>query len=175
VTFQIDAVYQRTVAELEERGPMWMIFTPLAVDANREEMERVLARLRDELPERRSNELTVAMAVMADTDKRRRKLKNVIVPWLSKEIVMQSWIYKDGEKDGLKKGLEKGRAEGRAELLLDLLAAKFGRVPAKVRARVLKASPEELTAWGTRVLTATTLAEALAPPAEQGRSPRAAR
>jgi hypothetical protein len=28
VTFRIDAVYQRTVADLEARGPLWTIFTP---------------------------------------------------------------------------------------------------------------------------------------------------
>lgn len=164
VTFQIDAVYQRTVAELEARGPMWMIFTPLAVDANPENMKRVFARLRAELPKRQSDELAIALTVMADTDKRRRGLRNAIVPLLNEEIVMESWVYKQGE--------EKGIARGRAELLLDQLTAKFGRPSAKVRTRVLKASPEELTAWGTRVLTATTLADALAPPSGQARSPR---
>jgi hypothetical protein len=176
VTFRIEPVYQRTVAELEERGPMWMIFAPLARDADPDGMKRVLARLRAELPRREMEELAAALTVMADVDKRRRGLRSVIVPLLSEEIVMESWIYKQGEQKGLEKGmekglekgLEKGRVEGRAGLLLDLLAAKFGRLPPKVRARVRKASLEELTAWGTRVLTATTLAEVLdAPPASR--------
>jgi predicted transposase YdaD len=164
VTFRIDPVYQRTVAELEARGPMWAIFAPLAVDADPDGMKRVLARLRTEMPKREMEELAAALAVMADVDKRRRGLRRVIVPLLSEEIVMQNWIYKQGEQKGIEKGIEKGRVEGRAELLLDQLAAKFGRLPPKVRARVRKASLEELTAWGTRVLTATTLADVLDAP-----------
>jgi len=154
-------------ASLSARSPMWMIFAPLAVDANPEEMKRVLGRLRDEVPKRQSGELAIALTVMADTDKRRRGLRDAIVPLLNEEIVMESWIYKVGEQ----KGIARGRAEGRAELLLDLLAAKFGPLAAEVRAGVLKASPEELTTWGTRVLTATTLAEALAPPSGQAPLP----
>ena len=72
---------------------------------------------------------------------------------------MESWVYKQGEQ----KGIEKGRTEGLAELLLAQLAAKFGPVSTRVRARVRKAGPAELTAWGTQELTATTVAEALAP------------
>lgn len=168
VTFAIDAVYQRTVAELEARGPLWMIFAPLAVDADPEAMKRVLARLRAELPRRQMEELAVALTVMADVDKRHRGLRSVIVPLLSEEIVMESWVYKQGEQ----KGIEKGRTEGLAELLLAQLAAKFGPVSTKVRARVQKAGAAELTAWGTQVLTARTVAEALASPVIPSSSPR---
>ncbi|MBK8254599.1 MAG: hypothetical protein IPK82_18265 [Polyangiaceae bacterium] len=49
--------------------------------------------------------------------------------------------------------------EGRATMLLDLLAAKFGPIPAASKDRVQNASNQELVAWGVRVLTATTLDE----------------
>ncbi|MEZ4308383.1 MAG: hypothetical protein R3F14_10105, partial [Polyangiaceae bacterium] len=42
VSFAIDAVYQRTIAELSARGsPLWMMFAPLAVDADPRAMARV--------------------------------------------------------------------------------------------------------------------------------------
>lgn len=42
VRFRIEPVYQRTVAELCARGPLWAIFAPLAIDADRDQMKRVL-------------------------------------------------------------------------------------------------------------------------------------
>jgi hypothetical protein len=51
---------------------------------------------------------------------------------------------------------------------LNQLATRCGPVPAKVQARVKAAEVAELTAWGTRVLTAATLAEVLdSPPARK--------
>lgn len=72
-------------------------------------------------------------------------------------------IYDQLIEEGRQKGLHQGIAEGRAEMLLDLLAAKFGTVPAGVRKRVQHASADELAAWGTRVLTAATLEDVLGP------------
>ena len=50
-----------------------------------------------------------------------------------------------------------GRKEGRAQTLLDLLRARFGRVPADAKARVLAAKEATLARWSLRVLTAPTL------------------
>src|SRR5882672_10649860 len=50
-------------------------------------------------------ELGVAMAVLADADKRHRGLRGVVTSLLPKELIMQSWIYKQGEEKGLEKGL----------------------------------------------------------------------
>jgi hypothetical protein len=50
-----------------------------------------------------------------------------------------------------------GRLEGRAQMLLQQLRARFGRVPADAKARVLAAKEATLTRWSLRVLTAPTL------------------
>ena len=74
------------------------------------------------------------------------------------------------------RGLRKGRAQGRAQILLDQLAARFGRVPANVSARIMAANEATLTRWALRVLTAPTLEDVLdegpaqAPPAKRART-----
>ena len=50
-----------------------------------------------------------------------------------------------------------GRLEGRAQMLLQQLRARFGRVPADAKARVLAAKEATLTRWSLRVLTAPTI------------------
>ena len=52
------------------------------------------------------------------------------------------------------KGWEKGRVEGEKELFLQLLATKFGDVPAQVRERVAEASKEQLETWAKQLLRA---------------------
>lgn len=106
VTFRIDAVYQRTVADLEARAsPLWLIFAPLAADAGEEAMRRVVPLLRDRTAGRVFEELAVALVVMADVHRRRRGLRNAIVKLLDEETVMQNWIYKQGEEKTLARTL----------------------------------------------------------------------
>lgn len=90
--FRIDAVYQRSVAELEARGsPLWMIFAPLAIDATPQHMERIVEALRKQSSPRAFDELAVALMVLSDADKRRRPgLRQAIVANLPKELVMHS-------------------------------------------------------------------------------------
>jgi hypothetical protein len=52
--------------------------------------------------------------------------------------------------------------EGEAHLLLRQLAFKFGPLDEATRARVAAARPEELLAWGERLLGARRLAEVFA-------------
>ena len=151
VRFRIDAVYQRTVAELLARGPLWAIFAPLAIDADPDQMRRVLEELRTTMAPPDFKELGVALSVMADVDKRQRGLREVIIPLLDEEVVMQSTIYK--------MGLEKG-----FEPVARLFARRIGRalVPSEREALVqrldtlgpdrlldvgLALSPEALTTW----------------------------
>ena len=71
------------------------------------------------------------------------------------------------------RGRTQGRKEGRAELLLKLLAARFGAVPAEARAKVQAADDATLSRWAVRVLTATSINDALAErrkPAPAGKS-----
>ena len=156
VTFRIDAVYQRTVAELEARGSLlWLIFAPLAVDADAAAMVRVLARLREGASGRELSELVAAMLVMADTDGRRRSLRQVIVSLLKEESIMESWVYKQGEQTGLEKGLEKGLQPARKTLVL-LYEARFGGMAPELRARVEAAhQPDLLDRWAEVVAHAS--------------------
>lgn len=117
VSFRIDAVYQRTVAELEAReSPLWMVFAPLAVDADRERMAEVLDKLRAESTPREFGELAAALTVVATKDKRQR---GAILALLKEEEVMQSSVYKMGEL--------RGKQEGRQEALARLYGKRLGR------------------------------------------------
>jgi hypothetical protein len=53
---------------------------------------------------------------------------------------------------------------GRAALLLRQLAHRFGPLPQAVEAKVRAAEPQHLDDWALRLLTATSLTEALAEP-----------
>ncbi len=106
----------------------------------------------------------------------RNKLRRVVVETIDAEAGENVvTVYEQLIEEGRRSGLRQGRAEGRAELLLEQLAAKFGAVPADMRDRIRQASADDLAAWGTRVLTATTLEEALASPRAPQRSRRAPR
>jgi hypothetical protein len=107
VSYRIDAVYQRTVAELAARGsPLWMVFAPLAVDADPEGMTEVVARLRAETSQRDFAELAAALTVVAAKDKRQRGLREGIISLLSEEDVMQSSVFQMGKQHGEQLGKE---------------------------------------------------------------------
>ncbi|HTN86117.1 MAG TPA: Rpn family recombination-promoting nuclease/putative transposase, partial [Sorangium sp.] len=55
-----------------------------------------------------------------------------------------------------RRGERRGRAQGRAQTLLDVLAVRFGALPAEVSARILAADEATLVTWTARVLTAPT-------------------
>ena len=85
VVFHIDAVYQKTIAELEARAsPFWLLFAPLAADAEPSTMARAITALRRRTNDQEFEGLTAAMLIMADADKRRRDLKDAILPLLEK-------------------------------------------------------------------------------------------
>jgi hypothetical protein len=52
---------------------------------------------------------------------------------------------------------QEGRVEGRAKTLLEQLRARFGPVPADVKAEILAAPEATLARWSLRVLTEPTL------------------
>jgi hypothetical protein len=104
VSYRIEPVYQRTLAELGAKGSrLWLIFAPLAVDATPEGVSAVVQKLRREVSRPEFEELSVAMTVLADADKRQRGLRDVIVSLLPEEIVMESWVYLQGVEKGVKK------------------------------------------------------------------------
>jgi predicted transposase/invertase (TIGR01784 family) len=57
--------------------------------------------------------------------------------------------------------LARGKAEGKAEIVIRLLALRFGPLPETVSVRLRAAGPELLDVWAERVLTATSLDDAL--------------
>jgi hypothetical protein len=116
VSYRIDAVYQRTVAELAARSsPLWMIFAPLAVDAGprADEGGGGPAAGRD------FGELAAALTVVSAKDKRQRGLREAILGLLSKEDVMQSSVFQMGRQDGKK--------EGHEEAVVRLYEKRLGR------------------------------------------------
>jgi hypothetical protein len=120
VRFRIEPVYQYTVAELMARdSPLWLIFAPLAVDADERSLQQVIEALRARTSPRQMEELGVAMSVLADADKRKRGLRSVITSLLPEEAVMESWVYKQGKA--------KGQEEGVVALLSRRLARRLSR------------------------------------------------
>jgi predicted transposase YdaD len=87
---------------------------------------------------------------------------------LEKTAKKRQKVMKDAldelRQEGRLEGRVEGRVEGHAELLLKLLAARFGRVPAETRARILAASEATVTRWSIRVLTAPTIEAVLRSP-----------
>jgi hypothetical protein len=127
LTYRIDAVYQRTVAELVARGPLWAIFAPLAVDADPVRMKQVVVALRAAHPPRDFAELAAALVVMATKDKRQRGLREGILGVLSEEDVMESSIYEMGRKRGEEAGEQRGEQRGELKLLLRGYERRLGR------------------------------------------------
>jgi len=85
-----------------------------------------------------------------------------IVAWLPKEVVVQSWIFKQGEEQGEAKGFVKGKAEA----VLEVLAARGLRVSKTSRERILgEADPATLDGWLKRVVTVKKAAEIFEEPA----------
>jgi hypothetical protein len=66
-----------------------------------------------------------------------------------------------GKAEGRAEGRAEGKTEGKAELVLRQLQVKFGVNPAAFRQRVLAASPDELNQWADRILTASSVDEAV--------------
>jgi len=159
---RIEAVYQRTLAELSERAsPLWMMFAPLAVDASRDNLPRVVRALKKRTPSARFNELAVAMMVLAEADGRERGLREAITAQLPEELVMQSWVYTQGLNKGIEQGLEKGLRMAIAQTLtargVRLSDARRARLDAEARIEVLQA-------WLTRAANAEHAAEVFTDP-----------
>lgn len=139
VRFRIERVYLRTIAELCSMGsPLWMIFAPLAKDADAVKLADVLAKLRAEMPPSVFTELSAAMASIADVDQEKRGLRSVIMSLVSREAKMRIPFLQELRAEGR----EEGRAEGRAEGLQPLLhqfERRLGRkLSADERARVVE-------------------------------------
>lgn len=113
--FYIDAVYQRTVAELDARGsPFWLAFVPLARDVDEDKLRQIVERLRNDVSREDFDELVAAMLSMAKLKKDSQRLMDVIMSASAKERPMHPFM-----REGLEQGMEKGLKQGRIEGLLE--------------------------------------------------------
>jgi hypothetical protein len=156
VRFRIEPVYQYTLDALRaRRSALWMVFAPLAADATPTAMPRVVSELRAALPARRFEEIAVAMTVLADADARKRGLRAPIAALLPEEIVMHSWVYKQGEEKGIEKGLRQSIALALSARGKRLSPARRAQLEAETRVEVLQT-------WLTRAVTADRAADVFA-------------
>jgi predicted transposase YdaD len=161
VIFRIEAVYQRTISELEAKGShFWLAFVPLAIDATQEKIIRIIEKLRMEATNEEFVEIIATMLSMAQIKKDWPDLTNVIRSAARKEVTVRHPWYCDGREDGLaegrhegrEKGREEGREEGRHEGLAPLLfqfERRLGRSLTvgerrRIANRLLKDGPEKL-------------------------------
>jgi hypothetical protein len=149
VRFRIERIYQRTIAEVASMGSaLWMIFAPLAADADPEKLGAILAKLRAETSEDAFTELGVAMAVVADADQRARGYREVILSLLPRELKMRSGFY----REVLEEGRQQGRVEGRVEGLMPLLFQFERRLNRKLSERERVTLLERFDALGAKRL-----------------------
>ncbi len=80
-----------------------------------------------------------------------------------------------GERRGERIGERKGERKGRARTLLELLAARFGPVPAEAKAQILAADEPALARWSLRVLTEPSLQAVLGASTSRAKRAGAAR
>lgn len=136
VRFRIDAVYQRTVAELQARGSVfWLVFAPLARDATARTMREVVAEIyRSAASRDERTELFTAFLVMATIDPWGHTLHKELVTMvedkeeglLKRTPIIGEWIT-EAEEKGQKLGLEKGQKLGRESAITELLGRLFAR------------------------------------------------
>jgi hypothetical protein len=195
--FRIDAVYQRTVAQLVARGsPFWLAFTPLARDATPEAMRRVVAMLRAQVPDADARcDLLAALLVLADVDPWGHTLRPEIQAMIDQEptdLIKISKTLRDAYDLGAREGLEKGIQQ----MLRDLFATRLNRAltarerkalstraaqnPKQAQKQALALEGEALAAWllapeekATARPRARTQPAPLGPPPAPTRSPRA--
>jgi hypothetical protein len=164
--FRIDAVYQRTVAELRARGSLlWLVFTPLARDASVAAMREVVAAIdAGATNEEERADLHTAFLVMAFIDPWGHNLKKELLtmmesrdeealfrhlPGLREMIAAAKQEAaklgeKLGEKRGEKRGEQRGQEKAVAALLGRLFTRRVGRGPTSEEQRSILARAEAL-------------------------------
>ena len=135
--FRLDAVYQRSVAELYARGsPFWLVFTPLARDATVEAMRGVVEKIRAEVPAGDDRwELFAALLVLADLNPRRHGLRKEIETMIHHgdpvDLIQVSKTLRDayerGQREGREQGIAQGREQGVQQMLRGLFSARLHR------------------------------------------------
>jgi hypothetical protein len=150
--FRIDAVYQRTVADLDARGsPFWLAFTPLARDASLAAMRGVVSRIRAQVRDDEERwDLFAALLVMADIDPWGHNLRTEIEAMIQEDptdLIQVSKTLRDAYERGQREGLETGIEKGIQQMLRRLFAKRLHRSLTARERRALAArtavAPEE--------------------------------
>jgi len=159
--YRIDAVYQRTVAELLARGSvLWLVFVPLACDCTLDAVRRVIADLRARATdEEELADLYTALLVMADVDPWEYRFREEIAAMVEQESQDLIKVSKT-----LREAFEKGRQEAIDKMLRRIFMRRLGRTltepeqqalarrvrsqdPEDVEDRALSLEGEALAAW----------------------------
>jgi hypothetical protein len=136
--FRVEAVYQRTVAELRARGSvLWLVFAPLARDATAASMREVIAEIHaGAATDEERIELYTAFLVMATVDPWRHNLEKELVMMVKEEEEYEGAVrrafaawFVEAEEKAKEKGQQLGREEAIAEILGRLFARRVGRRP----------------------------------------------
>jgi hypothetical protein len=138
--FRVDAVYQRTIAELRTRGSvLWLSFAPLARDATAAAMQEVVAQIDAEAAsEEERAELYTALLVMAAIDPWRHNLRKELIKMVEDkeegllrrtpiigEMILEAELR--GEQRGKQQGRQQGEQRGKEEAIVELLGRLFAR------------------------------------------------
>ncbi|MGK3996602.1 hypothetical protein [Sorangium sp. So ce1024] len=140
--FRIDAVYQRTVAELRARGSvLWLAFAPLARDATVESMREIIAEIhaRAATGEERA-ELYTVFLVLASVDPWGHNLQKELVTMvedMEEGLLRRTPIIGEMIIEAEQRGQLQGREEAIAELLGRLFSRRIGRRPTTEEERSL--------------------------------------
>jgi hypothetical protein len=159
--FRVDAIYQRTVAELVARGsPLWLAFTPLARDATPEAMRWVVTTLRAQVPDDDDRwDLLGTLLVLADVDPWGHTLRQEIEAMIQYEertdLMDVSKTLRDAYDRGQRKGIEQMlrglfMSRLRRSLTADeqhALATQATRDPEQAQDKALSLEGEALAAW----------------------------
>lgn len=132
--FRVEAVYQRTVAELRARGGLlWQVFAPLARDATVPAMRAVLDEIRARTaPDEVRAALYTALLVMAEIDPWGHNLRKEIAAMMQAddlEIYKLSPTLRAAFEEGEREGELRGELKGELKLLKEAFSEQMGRSP----------------------------------------------
>jgi hypothetical protein len=154
--FRVDAIYQRTVAELYARGsPFWLAFTPLSPDATVEAMRGVVAAIRAAAPvDDERCDLFAALMVLADVDPWGHHLQEEIEAMIEEEpmdLLKVSKTLRNAYDKGVEDLLRDLFAERLHRALTareqEALAARAASAPGEAKKQLFALEGEALAAW----------------------------
>ncbi len=127
VKFRIEAVYQKSVAELEAMGSLfWLVFVPLARDVDQEKLRRIIDKLCEETNDYEFAELAATMVSMAKLKKDVPAMADMVISLVKEKTTVRSFevmrtdevkrreeqARQEGTLQGITQGIEQGITQG---------------------------------------------------------------